>query len=551
MDAERLAGVLARGLATGGVRAVFGLPGGGNNLEVVGAVHSIGLPFVLAHSETAATIMAAVHADLTGAPSAVVVTRGPGAASAVNGAAQALLDRQAIIVLTDSVAARDRSRITHQYVDQRAMFRPVTKATADLGGHEPEQVITDALALAARHPRGPVHLDFDPSSTEAAQLARDESSDQVTEDTLHAACDLLRAAHHPVVVLGLGARDVVTPVRDLLNGSHVPVLTTYRAKGVIPDHWANCAGLLTGATVESAVLARADVILAIGLDSVELIPAPWVYPAPVVSISSWVDPSDYLPRAVDLVGDLDQLVAGLSGSLDSEWPAGSGKQFRQAGIALLVEEAEPAAGISPQRLIRRVRALAPAGTIATVDAGAHMLAVLPLWETEDRDEMIVSSGLATMGFALPAAIAAALARPNRRIVCFVGDGGLGMVLAELETLGRLNLPVSVVVFNDSRLSLIAVKQVSERHGGESAVAYCDIAFDRLADGFGISSHTVSTADGLDEAISASLTAIGPSLLDVRVDPSYYPGVLDAIRGERHRVTSDWRTAATVPSQGVA
>jgi acetolactate synthase-1/2/3 large subunit len=550
MDAERLADVFARTLLASGARAVFGLPGGGNNLEVVGAVQEVGLPFVLTHSETAAAVMAAVHADLTGAPSAVVVTRGPGAASAINGAAQALLDRQAILVLTDSVPAQERSRISHQFLDQRAMFQPVTKASFELGGLEPERTMAQALALATRHPRGPVHLDFDPSSADPAEVAPPyEVVGEAPQDQLEAARDLLARARHPVVLLGIGARDVVTPVRQLLAGSHVPVLMTYRAKGVVPDSWANCAGVLTGATVESAVLARADAILTIGLDAVELIPSSWPYTAPVVSISSWEDRTTYLTRAVDVIGDLEQLVAEMFGSLTSDWPAGSGQQLRQRGIALLLEQEDQASTISPQQLVRRVRALAPAATIATVDAGAHMLAVLPLWETENRDEVIVSSGLATMGFALPAAIAAALARPGRRIVCFVGDGGLGMVLAELETLVRLDLPVSVIVFNDSRLSLIAVKQQSERHGGENAVAYRDIAFDRVAEGFGIPARAVSDVAELDAAITAMLATPGPSLLDARVDPGCYPGVLDAIRGARHRVTSE-SLASAVSAQPV-
>jgi acetolactate synthase-1/2/3 large subunit len=121
-----------------------------------------------------------------------------------------------------------------------------------------------------------------------------------------------------------------------------------------------------------------------------------------------------------------------------------------------------------------------------------------------------------------------------------------MVLAELETLVRLELPVTVVVFNDSRLSLIAVKQVSERHGGESAVAYRDIAFDQLARGFGIPAQAVSNVVDLDAAISASLAATGPSLLDARVDPGCYPAVLDAIRGARHRVTSALTSTAARP-----
>ena len=99
----------------------------------------------------------------------------------------------------------------------------------------------------------------------------------------------------------------------------------------------------------------------------------------------------------------------------------------------------PTAGLAPHEVVDAARARAPAGTIATVDSGAHMLVAMPLWEVDEPGEALISSGLATMGFALPAAIAAALARPGRQVVCFTGDGGLGMALAELETLARLEL----------------------------------------------------------------------------------------------------------------
>jgi acetolactate synthase-1/2/3 large subunit len=535
MNAEQLAATFAGALAAAGTRVVFGIPGGGNNLEVVGAVQAAGLTFVLAHGETAATIMAAVYADVTGVPSAVVVTRGPGAASAVNGAAQALLDRQPVIVLTDTVAMQERSRIYHQRVDQRALFRPVTKGSAGLGSVEPGRAVAEALRLAAAHPRGPVHLEFDPTSQEAPGLVPPPAADTGPDDgELDAIRALLSRARRPVVLLGLGTRDVGQQVRELLAGSDAPVLMTYRAKGVVPESWDNCAGLLTGAAIERAVLDAADAILAIGLDTVELIPAEWSYPAPLVSISSWPDTSAYLRRAHEIVGDLADLVRQLNGCLAGDWEPGSGQGFRRAGLDLLLEHPRPVRGVAPQELVRRARALAPAGTIATIDAGAHMLAVLPLWETQEKDEAIVSSGLATMGFALPAAIAAALAFPERRIVCFVGDGGLGMVLAELETLVRLRLRVTVVVFNDSRLSLIAVKQTSERHGGETAVAYDEINFAWVAAGFGLAARVVSSSEELDEAIMASLSAAGPHLLDVRVDPDCYPAVLGAIRGPRQR-----------------
>jgi acetolactate synthase-1/2/3 large subunit len=135
-----------------------------------------------------------------------------------------------------------------------------------------------------------------------------------------------------------------------------------------------------------------------------------------------------------------------------------------------------------------------------------------------------------MGFALPAAIAGAIARPDRQVACFVGDGGLGMTLAELETLARLDLPVVVIVFNDSALSLIEIKQAAEGHGGMGAVRYRTTDFARIAEAVGIPSRRVEDEQELRAALDAAFSSRVPFLVDVVVDPSGYPAVMRAIRG---------------------
>jgi acetolactate synthase-1/2/3 large subunit len=135
-----------------------------------------------------------------------------------------------------------------------------------------------------------------------------------------------------------------------------------------------------------------------------------------------------------------------------------------------------------------------------------------------------------MGFALPAAIATALVEPDRHVVCFTGDGGLGMVLAELETLARLDLSVVVVVFNDSTLSLIAAKQSPDGHGGDDAVRYRATDFAAIARACGMWAESVADLDTFESMMRAALARRGPALLDVAVDPSCYPAVLDAVRG---------------------
>ena len=265
-------------------------------------------------------------------------------------------------------------------------------------------------------------------------------------------------------------------------------MTTYKARGVIPDQSINAAGVATGASAESALLHAADLIIGFGLDPVELIPAPWPYEAPVVLLGSWlIDDSTYFvdKLAGQAVGDLPLLVDALAGIVESTWASGEAQRYRKRALDS-IQAAVPtdAAGLTPQEVVNIARAAAPVGTTATIDAGAHMLAAVPLWEVDVPGQLLISNGLATIGFALPAAIAAAHVDPSRHVVCFTGDGGLGIALAELETVARLNLPVTVVVFNDSMLSLIAIKQNADGHGGPAAVSYAPTDFAAIGTGFG-------------------------------------------------------------------
>jgi acetolactate synthase-1/2/3 large subunit len=152
---------------------------------------------------------------------------------------------------------------------------------------------------------------------------------------------------------------------------------------------------------------------------------------------------------------------------------------------------------------------------------------MPFWPATEPLRLLISNGLATMGFALPGAIAAALARPGRPVVCMVGDGGLAMTLAELETLARLQLPVTVVVFDDAALSLIEVKQ-KPGQGGSSAVRFQSVDYALIASAMGLDSAVVTTS-----AEVAAVLADGwhrPRLIDARIDPSTYAGLIAATRG---------------------
>jgi acetolactate synthase-1/2/3 large subunit len=544
--AEQLAGALR----AAGTDLLFGVPGGGANLDMVGAAQAAGCRFILTHTETAATIMAGVTAELTGQPSASVVTRGPGAASAVNGAAQTLLDRQPVVVIADCVTIADWDRVSHQRLDQTAMLGATTKASVRLGPHDTAATASAVVAYAMHGRPGPVHVDVDPTAGPAALPTAAAGPPQPDGAALDAARAALRAAHRPVVIAGVGVvatsrhrrSAAVAALRRFAEKAALPVLTTYKGRGLVADSATYAAGVATGATIEAAVLDHADLIVGIGLDPVELIPGPWPYQSPMVLVGGWaVDDSTFFgDRLVaEVVGDLAAVLDDLAGDVRSDWEPAAGARHRQSSRRRLLD-AVPSSpeGLTPQQVVTVARQVAPKGTIATVDAGAHMLVAMPLWEVDEPGELLVSSGLATMGFALPAATAAALVYPGRRVVCFTGDGGLAMALAELETLARLRLRVVVVVFNDATLSLIAVKQRAEGHGGTGAVRYAPIDFAATGKACGMWAQRVDHVTSYRQSLNQALALDGPTLLDVKVDPSAYPAVIAAIRGRRPPATSE-------------
>lgn len=220
---------------------------------------------------------------------------------------------------------------------------------------------------------------------------------------------------------------------------------------------------------------------------------------------------------------------------EHDWPPGVGQLARtQSALRLSETTAARPGSLSPVQVVTIARSQVPPETVVTVDAGAHMLAVMPLWEVTEPRRLLISSGLATMGFALPAAIAAGLSAPDRLVVAFTGDGGLGMTLAEIETAARLRLRIAVVVFNDGALSLIKIKQRPAGQGGPEAVDFGPVSYARAAQALGAAAVTVSTEPDLAAALSAASGRDGPTVIDVRVDPAAYPAIMDLSRGEAGR-----------------
>ena len=523
-----------------GVQRIFGVPGGGSSLQVIEAAARRGIPFVLTRSETPAVIMAAVTGELTGRPGAALATKGPGLANGLNGLACALLDRAPMLLFTDGFDPAGLAYQSHQVLDQPAMAAPLVKGYGRLDGPAPGIETADLLDLALTHPRGPVCVEFTaarakrPVSGHRTRTPAPASPPGPAAQEIERARELIGAARRPAIVAGLQTvRDPahVAALRLLADALNCPVFPTYKAKGVLPDADPRVIGLYVGGAGESAELSQADLIVLFGADPVEFALQPWRYPDHKV-IDASLHPYErrYMAPDASPIGPLDAIARALAAAAPAGGSAWTEPEFAAMRSALQARLAIDSGGpITAQTVVEAARRAAPAGTRLTVDAGAHMLPAMAFWQADAPNEVLISNGLATMAFALPAAIAAALHEPQRPVIAFTGDGGLAMCLGELATAVQAGCNLTVVVFNDSALSLIGVKQA--RSGmAPLGVGFAPADFATAARGLGALGIRCETPGDLDAALARGLAHEGPAVVDVVIDPSGYIGQVERLRG---------------------
>lgn len=304
-------------------------------------------------------------------------------------------------------------------------------------------------------------------------------------------------------------------------------LVTYKAKGVVPDEHPWFAGLFTNGAIESAIVEECDLLIGVGFDPVEILPRPWPWSAPVVSLASWRMAGDHVPFQAQRVGVVAELVREAGDKLrHSAWDANRAQHALETTRRAIDP---PAAGMTAQDVVKIAARQCGSRCRVTVDAGAHMFPATMLWPVAEPGGLLISNGLSTMGFAVPAAVGAALVDRDRPVVALTGDGGLLICLGELATASRERLRIVTIVFSDSSLSLIEIKQ-QQRGLAPAGVALGDIQWPRVAEGFGLAAWTVTTGLELEAAIDAALQVDGPSLIEARIDRSTYGAILKAIRG---------------------
>ena len=542
-----LAEAMIATLKSCGVQFLFGVPGGGSSLDLIAAADKAGMTFILCRGETSAALAAAVVAELTGAPGIVLTAIGPGAASAVNGVAYAHLERAPLLLICDSRDAGE-TLPPHQVFDLQALFRPIAKSCARLTPESGAAQFANLVALTQRPPEGPVLVEL--SSGNAAgivtlQAVNGEAVDGVTtkasarhireaqKGATDQARDLLANSQRPILLIGLQAANprFDAGLLQLAEQLGCPIMTSYKAKGVIADSHHQMIGHLTGAAGEAEAIRGADLIIWAGVEPVELIPAPWPHDVPVLALSDRTGLDYPFAPAAEVVGPLSDGIAALGAPCRrSAWApdeiAGL-KDRMNKRLTLGGGDGHTAETVIDATLAEL--AGSAADTRFTIDAGAHMISAMARIQACQARQVLKSTGLSTMGFALPAAIASALVEPERRIIAFTGDGGLMMCMAELSTAARLGCRLTVIVLNDAALSLIDVKQ-QRRQDRPVGVRYPAVDFAATALGQGCCAWKVGPHELLQPAISAALAHDGASLIDVAVDPEPYGDQLAALRG---------------------
>jgi acetolactate synthase-1/2/3 large subunit len=517
-------------LHTAGVRYVFGLPGG-ETLELLDALRRRGIEFVLAHSESAAVFMADAYARLTGTAGVCLTTLGPGATNAVAGVAHAYLDRTPLLIFTAQKPDALLPEYTHQVVDLHALFTPITKATWKLGAQNAASTVAQALAVAQDGRPGAVHLQL--SNEDAAQATSDAVARAelpvplpgANPTELARARELLDRASRPLIVAGLGLEPQrpYAALCGLAESLQAPVVTTPKAKGALPDDHPLAAGTigLTRTDPVYELLNESDCIVAVGFDVVELV-KPWQCAAPLLWLAPWANQDPVLPAAVELTGDLNLLlaqVAGVSATPDPAWGATRVAAFR-AGLDEPLPE--PASGrLLPQQVLASLRRALPPDSPLVVDVGSHKIHSALSWPALAPNRFLLSNGLSSMGYGLPAAMGAALALPDQPVACLTGDAGLAMVLGELGVLTRLHLPVVVVVLNDGAIDLIRSQQVRAGkpvYGTEFPAHH----FAQIAAAYGMPGQRIVTPHSLDRALELAIAHGAPFLIEVMLDPVSYP-----------------------------
>ncbi len=520
-----------------GVKHMYGVPGGDCSIDIIAEAEAQGIKFILTRSENSAAMMAAAAYQINGSLGVVLTTRGPGLANGVNGVACAMLDRCGIVLISDGYE-NDQAFVSHQRFDQQRVLEPVVKGSLRIDAPTCLPALGPLLDLALARPAGPVYLEVTgngmrgiaPDMALPMQTAPSVKLAPHQPALIAAAHDIMKAAKRPVIIAGLQTRDkgAAAGLRALAAQWQCPVLSTYMGKGALPDADPLMVGHFMAGGAENETMKAADLIVTYGMDPIELLPKPWPYGGAVINISTYPFDRNHYSPAITLIGELLDAANQLAENLPrSPWQADTIAALKRHMRTRATADADGA--ITPTYLAQTVCKLLPPNVRITVDAGAHMLPTLAFFEAKNPYDALLSRGLATMAYGLPSGIGAAIADPARPVVTFTGDGGLMMCTAELATAVQAGCKLTVIVFNDSSIAMIGVKQ-NQRGFDRVGMDYSPSDFAKIAEGFGCKSFTVKERAELAPTFIKALACEGVTVIDVLVDHATYQQQVRSLRG---------------------
>jgi acetolactate synthase-1/2/3 large subunit len=527
--------IIAQALKEEGVRYAFGIPGG-EVLELLEAFRKAGIQFVLTKQELGAGFMADASFQLTGKPGVLVATLGPGITNTTTAVAQALLDRSALLVITGEIATSLKAVYTHQLIDQESLLRPIVKWSTTIASGGAFKQVRKGIAIARSPMPGPVHLNL---PTDIASLQQNEGRRFAPFNiaSVPAALDLskvlswLKSAKRPLVFVGIGVQldDAQDGFRKFIEKWRIPFIATYKAKGVVPEDHALCIGA-TGLSpvidkIHMAHVRAADLIFTIGFDPVELRSdwmAPWDENKRTVNIDRVPNNHHVFRSAVEYVGSIGGALRVLTEAAPTKTPPRWARTELDRYRATLHEAIahRPPRGLGPYQAAVALREVFPRDTIATIDTGSHRILINHVWQAHEPRRLLQSNGLGSMGYALPAAIAAKLLFPKRPVLAMMGEAGLDMVIGEMALLEKHGLPIVIAVFRDDTLSLIKLKQERMKLP-ETGVATGSPDYAALAQAYGGHGVVVRSVRELKKAAQAALRSRRFTLIEVPIDPAEY------------------------------
>ena len=524
----KAAELFIRCLENEGVEYIFGIPGE-ENLDVMDALLDTSIRFITVRHEQGAAFMADVYGRLTERAGVCLATLGPGATNLITGVADANMDHAPLVAIAGQAGTNRLHKESHQVLDLTNLFEPVTKYSASL--LDPDiipEVVRKAFKLAQSEKTGAAFIEFPENVAEMQvdldllPVSQQHDPEPPGEDVAGAAA-LISAARHPMILAGNGVvrSGASLQLADFAEKLNIPVANTFMAKGVIPfKHRCalGSAGLQANDYV-SCGFDKADVIICVGYDLVEYHPYLW-HPSrnrTIIHIDySPAETDAHYPVAVGVIGNIKHSLDRIA-RLTTPHQGEHVRPLRERLVRDMHQHRDDMDfPVKPQKIIWDLRTALDLKDIVVCDVGAHKMWMARMFRCEYPNTCIISNGFASMGIAVPGAIAAKLVYPKRHVVAVTGDAGFMMNSQEIETAVRCKLPIVILIWNDSSYGLIEWKQMNQFQR-ISNVHFSNPDFVTYAESFGARGYRVERTADLPTILKEALANNTVSIIDCPVD----------------------------------